>query len=268
MTLQAVSLWKKGNRFPDAAAQIMLFQVLGLNPVELITGLEMYDKDLKEGIAAHMRRVYEKAFIAGNAVDEDGNEEYINLSHFLLHIPGKDGNLSGQWIPYTDYYNVKPVPEREEKSALPSTPYDPEKVYINHHYAIFAIPVEILIKLGRPLFFNIIHNKDAGWVGFQFVEETDKGELDIPPTVYSGKWLGVHVFGGEFGKALCKEMGIRLGKDLISVEPEIINSQNMVLLPLDRAKRVNVDMEYSRFMLPIWQHDEFWSEDEEIEWEE
>ena len=102
-------------------------------------------------------------------------------------------------------------------------------------------------------------------MGFQFVEEADKGELDIPPTVYSGKWLGVHVFGGEFGKALCKEMGIRLGKDLISVEPEIINSQNMVLLPLDRAKRVNVDMEYSSFMLPIWQHDEFWSEDEEIE---
>ena len=95
MTLQAVSLWKKGNRFPDAAAQIMLFQVLGLNPVELITGLEMYEKDLKEGIAAHMCRVYEKDFVAGNAVDEDGNEEYINLSHFLLHIPGKDGNLSG-----------------------------------------------------------------------------------------------------------------------------------------------------------------------------
>ena len=32
-----------------------------------------------------------------------------------------------------------------------------------------------------------------------------------------------------------------------------------------KAKRVNVDMEYSAFSLPKWQYDEIWAEDEEIE---
>ena len=268
VTPQAVSLWEKGNRFPDAAAQIMLFQVLGLNPVELLTGLEMYDEELKQGIAAHMRRIDEKAFVAGSAIDEDGNEEYLNLSSYMLAMPGRYGRPSDTWIPYTDFYNVAPVPEREEKHALTASPYDPSMVYLNRHHAILVIPVEILEKMGNPLFFNIIQNKDAGWIGFQFPEEPDQGEIDIPPAVYSGEWLGVRVLGGEFGRALCKEMGIRRGKDLISVEPVLLGSQNAVVLPLDRAKRVHVDMDDSRFLLPMWQYEEIWAEDEDPEGEE
>lgn len=162
MTLQAVSLWKKGNRFPDAAVQIVLFQVLSLNPVELLTELQMYDEDLKQGVAAYMRRLDAKVFIAGNAVDEDRNEEYLNLSSYLLVMPDRDGGPSDRWIPYTDYYNVEAVPERVEKHALPVEPYDPEKVYLNRYQSIFVIPVEILEKMGNPLFFNVIQNKDAG----------------------------------------------------------------------------------------------------------
>lgn len=268
VTPQAVSLWEKGYRFPDAAAQVMLFRELGLNPVELITGLEMYDEDLKKGVAAHMRRLDEKVFVAGKAIDEDGNGEYLNLSTYMLPMPDRDGSPSGTWIPYADYYNVEPVPEREEESASPSAPYDPEKVYLNRRHAIFVIPVKILEKMGNPSFFNIIQNKDAGWIGFQFREELDQEGFDIPPAVYSGECLGVRVLGGEFGKALCKEMGIRRGKDLISVEPVLLCSQNAVILPLDRAKRVHVDMDDSRFLLPMWQYEVIWAEDEDPEEEE
>ena len=35
---QAISLWENGQRYPDPSSQIMLFKVLGLNPVELIAG--------------------------------------------------------------------------------------------------------------------------------------------------------------------------------------------------------------------------------------
>lgn len=40
VTPQAVHLWESGQRYPDASSQIMIHKVLGLNPVELITGLE------------------------------------------------------------------------------------------------------------------------------------------------------------------------------------------------------------------------------------
>ena len=36
---QAISLWENGKRYPDPSSQIMLFKVLGLNPVELLAGL-------------------------------------------------------------------------------------------------------------------------------------------------------------------------------------------------------------------------------------
>ena len=41
-----------------------------------------------------------------------------------------------------------------------------------------------------------------------------------------------------------------------------------MILPLDRAKRVHVDMDDSRFLLPMWQYEEIWAEDEDPEWEE
>ena len=53
-TPQAISLWEHGERYPDFGAQIMIHKVLGLNPVELITGLEIFDDDLKKGIAGHI----------------------------------------------------------------------------------------------------------------------------------------------------------------------------------------------------------------------
>ena len=36
VTSQAVSLWECGRRFPDADAQVMLFKMTGLNPIELL----------------------------------------------------------------------------------------------------------------------------------------------------------------------------------------------------------------------------------------
>jgi transcriptional regulator with XRE-family HTH domain len=261
-TPQAISLWEKGKRFPDATAQIMIFKELGLNPVELITGLEMFDDELKNGIAAYMRRIDEKVFVAGMVKDEDGNEEYLDLSDFEVVATGKNGQVSVTWIPYTEYYNVEPAPKREEPDALPLSAYNPERVYINHYDAIFVIPVEILEEMGKPLFFTIIRNDEDGWVGFRFTDEMEDEGFDIQPDTYNGEWKGVHILGGDFGRMLCKQMGIRRQRDLIEIEPEFFTEQRAVILFLDRAKRVNVDMDYSRFTLPQWQYNEFWAEEE------
>ncbi|MBR6862056.1 MAG: hypothetical protein IKM73_12120 [Acidaminococcaceae bacterium] len=80
----------------------------------------------------------------------------------MLALPSTNGTPFDKWIPYTEYCNVEPVPEREEAHALSAKTYDPEKDYLNRHHAIFFIPVEIWEKMGNPSFFNVIHNKDAG----------------------------------------------------------------------------------------------------------
>ena len=149
VTPQAVHLWESGRRYPDVSSQIMLHKVLGLNPVELITGLEIFDDDLKKGIDYYMSRIDEKVFVAGTGQDEDGNEVYMDMSDFLVVLPDKDGNLSDKWIPYTDYYNVEPP--KEKHPVAPKTAYDPTKIYLNDWNYIFTIPIELLETMGKLL---------------------------------------------------------------------------------------------------------------------
>ena len=263
VTPQAVSLWERGKRFPDADAQVMLFKAASLNPVELISGLEMYDEELKKKIAHYMDKIDKEAFVAGMCKDEDGNAVYLNLSQYFVDTSHKDGDLAGDWVPYTEYHNVEPVPEWEDPNIPPLSAYNPKRVYINHHDCIFVIPIEILMAVGKPLYFNIIHHKESEWVGFRFTDELEKDGFDIPEKVYNGKWKGVHVYGGEFGRMLCKAMGIRRRQDLIEIEPEYVPSQRAIILPLDKTKRVNVDISYQDYLLPQWQYDDLWAEDEE-----
>ena len=148
----AVHLWESGKRYPDADSLVMLHKVLGLNPVELLLGLEMFDEGLKKGIDSFMHRIDEEVFVAGMVEDEDGNEEYMDLSDFDVVLTDKDGNLTDQWIPFTDYYNVeRPEKAMIDSSDAPRTPYDATKIYLNHRHSILTLPVELLEELGKPL---------------------------------------------------------------------------------------------------------------------
>lgn len=265
VTPQAVHLWESGQRYPDVSSQIMIHKVLNLNPVELISGQEMFDDDLKNGISSYMNRINEKVFVAGMVQDEDGNEEYIDLSDFLVVPADKDGNLSGKWIPFTDYYNVEsPKKQAHEISDVPKTPYDPTKIYLNHGHSILNISVELLEKVGRPLYFSICHDRIRGNLLIVFEDKMGENSFDIPEKVYNGKWKGIHVHGGEFGHALCVEMGVRHYLDLLEITPEIDTNNNIVAIPLDEVKRSTANIEYSDFLLPQWQYDEL-AEEEAID---
>lgn len=260
VTPQAVHLWESGQRYPDVTSQIMIHKVLNLNPVELITGLEMFDDDLKEGISSYMNRIDEKAFAAGMVQDEDGNEEYIDFSDFQVVTSDKDGGLSDKWIPFTDYYNVElPKEKRHDSSEAPKTPYDPTKIYLNHGHSILTIPVELLEKMGRPLYFHI--GRKNGYLLIVFEDKMGENSFDIPEKVYNGKWKGIHVHGGEFGHALCVEMGVRHYLDPLEITPEIDTNNNIVAIPLDEVKRSTANIEYSDFLLPQWQYDELAEEE-------
>jgi len=244
----------------------MIHKVLGLNPVELLTGLEMFDEDLKRKVDSYMHRIDEKVFVAGNCKDEDGNDVYMDLSEYSVVLKDENGDLGDRWIPYTDYYNVEGPSEKREEEL--KTPYDPTRIYLNHGHNILTMPVEMLEKLGRPLYFYIVRNRKTGVLFLVFKDEIGEDGFDIPEKVYNGKWKGIHVYGGEYGHALCVELGVRQYLDLLEIVPEIDAEHKVIAIPLDELKRSNAGIVYSEFLLPQWQYDELWEEEDEIEDEE
>jgi len=193
--------------------------------------------------------------------DEDGNDDYLDLSDFMVATMDRDGKLTDIWIPYTDYYNTEPPKdELYDRSDAPRTPYDSTKIFLNHHHSILTIPVEILNKLGKLLYFHI--GRKAGDLLLIFEDEMSENSFDIPKKVYNGKWKGVQVHGGEFGHALCVEMGVRHYLDLLESTPEIDTKRNIAVIHLDEVKRSTADIVSSDFLLPQWQYEEMGKEDE------
>ena len=260
---QAISLWENGQRFPDPSSQIMLFKVLGLNPVELIAGLDMFEDDLKAGIANYMNRIDEKDyFTAGTVTDEDGNEFYLDLTNYDVVTIDKDGNLSEKWIPFADYYNPAPVPKPAIETK-PAAEYDPGKIYLNHLDCILTIPFEILEGVGRPLYFVVLWNHERNHLAIQFTDELTEDGFDIPQRIYTEEWKGVHILGDEFSKMLCSEMGIRRRLDLMEVTPIYNEKNRMLILDLDKAIPSNVELNYSGYLFPQLQYEEMRNEIDE-----
>ena len=285
---KAVSSWENGKRYPDASSQVMIEKVMGLNPVELITGVEMYDEKLKKEIYVHMTRADEEVFTGGIMTDEDGNESYLDMSGFMVVTNDENGEASDRWIPYLEYHNAKPhmMTKREQElkakeDAIPRTEYDPMKVYINCSTAIFVISREMLEAIGKPRFFDIGQNEEEGWVGIQFGES---GAFDIPDEVYEGYGSQSEIHGnqgpcrglmincGEFGAELCRQMRISRLVDTMVVVPTFAKEQNMLVLDLIEAKRVKVNIDLNYFALPTWQFEEelriMEEEDAEVEEDE
>ena len=267
-TPQAVHLWEAGKRYPDVASQEMILKVLGLNPLELFKGREIFDADFKNECTDFMNSSDEKVFVAGMMQDEDENEVYMDLSGFDVVLPDKDGNPSDKWIPFTDYYNVERPKNNPHDTSdthkTPKTPYDPSLIYLNHGHSILTIPVELLEELGKPLYFSI--GRSNGNLLIIVEDEMNENSFDIPPKVYEGQWKGIEVHGGEFGHALCVEMRVRHCLDLLEVEPEIHTKAKVAVIHLDEIKRSTADIKSSEFLLPQWQYDELgmeYVEDEE-----
>ena len=262
VTPQAVSLWEKGRRFPDPAALVMIHKILDLNPVELLTGLEMYDDELKSGVSAHMNRINETVHVDGTYVDKDGFEQYIDFSNAIMFMGDGKGNMYDKSVSYADYYNIEKK-ERPKEDRPPRADYDPSKIYMNQGDCILTIPVELLEAIGSPMYFAIYWKEEEMILAISAEDELSENGFDIPEKVYSGKWKGIHVFGGDFGTMLLKKMGIKRRGELLEVVPMIYNEEQVITLHLDEVKRSGVELGYNDFLLPQWQHDQLWAEDEE-----
>lgn len=96
-----------------------------------------------------------------------------------------------------------------------------------------------------------------------FEDKMSENGFDIPEEVYNGKRKGIQVHGGEFGHALCIEMGVRHCLDLFEVTPEIIPDRKIIVIHLDEIKRSTADIKASKFLLPKWQYEELLEEEDE-----
>lgn len=118
----------------------------------------------------------------------------------------------------------------------------------------------MLEKLGSPLYFSI--GRKNGNLLIVVEDEMSESNFDIPKKVYNGKWKGVQIYGGEFGHALCVEMGVRHYLDLLEITPEIDTKNHIVVMPLAEVKRSTADVNSPDFLLPQWQYDELWEEED------
>ena len=276
VTQPAVRAWEKGETFPDKSAMIELHKVLGLNPIELVTGLEMYDKDLKKKINDHMKRMDETVSLGGVFTDEDGNQIYINYADFDVFEVDEKGELTGRLINYGELHNIDPSlipPNPLKEETIPESEYNPNSVYVNHGDYIFVIPVEVLEAMGKPLYICPIQRIEKGVIGLRICNAEDAEKLmgigavfDIPENIYNGKWKGLHVQSIEYGRFLCEKMGIRRAIDLMEVEPVYYPKSRCLILHLDKAKRVNVDIDCQRFLMPQSHYETM--RDEDDEWDE
>ena len=105
VTSQAVSLWETGNRYPDADQQLRIYKVLGINPIELLTGEEMWDKELKKKIEEYIRNC-EHADTMFRFIDDNGEEQVLNLIDFDVVATDEKGHLTGEWLPFEDWQEM------------------------------------------------------------------------------------------------------------------------------------------------------------------
>ena len=105
VTSQAVSLWETGNRYPDADQQLRIYKVLGINPIELLTGEEMWAKELKKKIEEYIRNC-EHADTMFRFIDDNGEEQVLNLIDFDVVATDEKGHLTGEWVPFEDWQEM------------------------------------------------------------------------------------------------------------------------------------------------------------------
>ena len=102
MTPQAISLWENGKRYPDVLHHQLILEVLGLNPIELLTGKEMKDLTMKERI---------DSFILSDGhdptkipyMDRNNEKKTLDLMQYFVVRADENHMPTGELTPYADW---------------------------------------------------------------------------------------------------------------------------------------------------------------------
>ena len=102
MTPQAISLWENGKTYPDVLHHQLILEVLGLNPIELLTGKEMKDLTMKERI---------DSFILSDGhdptkipyMDRNNEKKTLDLMQYFVVRADENHMPTGELTPYADW---------------------------------------------------------------------------------------------------------------------------------------------------------------------
>lgn len=99
-----VSAWETGKIYPSMQGQMLLYQVLGVNPLELMTGRVMRDQKLKKGVEEFIMKNTDT--IVG--FTDDGEKVEFPAEGWFIAAADDEHRMTGEVKPL-DWDTLAPV---------------------------------------------------------------------------------------------------------------------------------------------------------------
>ena len=99
-----VSAWETGKTYPNLQSQMLLYKVLGINPLELMTGRIMRDQQLKKDVEDFIMQNTDT--IVG--FTEDGERIEFPTDGWFIAATDDKRHLTGEFKPF-DWDALEPV---------------------------------------------------------------------------------------------------------------------------------------------------------------
>ncbi len=99
-----VSAWETGKIYPSMQSQMLLYQVLGVNPLELMTGRVMRNQQLKKEVEDFIMKNTDTIV----AFTEDGEKIEFSADGWFIAATDEDYHMTGDVVPF-DWDTLAPV---------------------------------------------------------------------------------------------------------------------------------------------------------------
>ena len=91
-----VSAWETGKIYPSMQSQMLLYQVLGVNPLELMTGRVMRNQQLKKDVEEFIMKNTDTII----AITETGERIELPADGWLIAATDEDHQMTGEFKPF------------------------------------------------------------------------------------------------------------------------------------------------------------------------
>ena len=91
-----VSAWETGKTYPNMQSQMLLYQVLGINPLELMTGRVMRNQQLKKDVEDFIMKNTDTIV----AITETGEKIELPADGWLIAATDDKHQMTGEFKPF------------------------------------------------------------------------------------------------------------------------------------------------------------------------
>jgi len=91
-----VSAWETGKTYPNMQSQMLLYRVLGINPLELMTGRVMRNQQLKKEVEDFLMKNTDTII----GFTEDGEKIEFPTDGWFIAAADEEHHMTGEFIPF------------------------------------------------------------------------------------------------------------------------------------------------------------------------